>query len=115
MRQLTMRKKKELRYYIAQNGKSPFVRWLSKIKDNVTRARIERRLERMELGNDGDHKALGDGIYELRLAFGPGYRVYYAEQDDVIIILLCGGDKTTQNKDIASAKTYWKELRGRVL
>lgn len=113
MRQLTIEKKKELRYYIAANGKSPFIRWLNKIKNNEMRARIMRRLERMEFGHYGDYKTLGDGICELRLAFGSGYRVYFAEHDKLVIILLCGGDKSTQSKDISNAKSYWKEFIGR--
>lgn len=86
---------------------------VKKIKDLTTRTRIERRLERMELGNYGDYKALGAGIFELRLDFGAGYRVYFAEIDNVIVLLLCGGNKSTQSKDIASAKEYLQELRGR--
>ena len=110
-----MRIDKELRYYINPNGKSPFVEWMNRIKDKVIRSRIDRRLERMEYGHYGDYKALGDGVFELRFTFGAGYRVYFAEQDDVLIILLCGGDKSTQTKDIDTAKHYWKELRGRLL
>lgn len=74
------------------------------------RHRIRRRLDRVEIGNYGDYKPLGDGVYELKLHFGSGYRVYFAEYDDIIVILLCGGDKSTQSKDIEIAKTYWKEL-----
>lgn len=74
------------------------------------RHRIRRRLDRVEIGNYGDYKPLGDGVYELKLHFGSGYRVYFAEYDEIIVILLCGGDKSTQSKDIEIAKTYWKEL-----
>ena|SRR3990167_1599744 len=104
--------KKILRYYLTAKGKSPFVTWLKKIKDHTVQARIERRLERMELNNYGDHKPVGEGVYELRLDFGPGYRVYFGEFDKTIVILLCGGDKSTQAKDIELAKQYWRELRG---
>ena len=93
-----MVKAKQLRYYIAANGKSPFAEWLSKFKDHVTRSRIERRLERIGFGNYGDCEPVGSGIYELRLDFGPGYRIYFAEQDNAIVLLLCGGDKSTQKK-----------------
>lgn len=61
----------------------------------------------------GDHKSIGNGIQELRLAFGPGYRVYFVEKDDIIIILLCGGDKSSQNSDIKNAMSYWQELKER--
>jgi putative addiction module killer protein len=104
---------KILRYYIKPNGKSPFSEWVKKIKDRTTQSRIERRLERMENGNYGDYKNLGDGVFELRLDFGAGYRIYFAEIDSVIVLLLCGGDKSTQPKDIALAKQYLYELRGR--
>ena len=67
-------------------------------------------MDRVEVGNYGDYKPLGDGVYELKLHFGSGYRVYFAEYDNIIVILLCGGDKSTQSKDIEIAKTYWKEL-----
>lgn len=103
---------KTLRYYIKPNGKSPFVEWLEKMKDHTIRARIRRRLERMELGNYGDYKNVGEGIFELRLDFGSGYRIYFAEIDTVIVLLLCAGDKSTQSKDIALAKQYWYEVRG---
>jgi putative addiction module killer protein len=79
-------KQKELRYYITEKGKAPFAEWLGKIRDNVTHARILRRLERMEMGHYGDYKAVGEGIFELRLAFGSGYRVYFAEADGVTVI-----------------------------
>jgi putative addiction module killer protein len=105
--------KKELRYYISPKGKAPFVTWLNKIKDFTVRSRIERRLERIELGNYGDFKAIGDGIYELRLAFGSGYRIYFAETEETIVLLLCGGDKSTQSKDIELAKYFWQEFKGR--
>lgn len=77
------------------------------------RARIRRRLDRLELGNYGDYKSLTGGINELRLDFGKGYRIYFAEQDGLIIILLCGGDKSTQKKDIQKARDFWHELQER--
>ncbi|MBA2649863.1 MAG: type II toxin-antitoxin system RelE/ParE family toxin [Legionella sp.] len=99
-----------LRNYITQSGKVPFVEWIKGIKDPVTRHRIRRRLDRVEQGHYGDYKPLGDGICELKLAFGSGYRIYFAECDEVIIILLCGGDKSSQVRDINTAKIYWQEL-----
>ena len=109
-----MANKKELRYYKTENGKMPFVDWLNQFRDYITRSRIERRLERMELGHYGDYKPLGDGVFELKLAFGPGYRVYFSEYDDFVVILLCGGDKSTQKRDINTAKQYWQELKERL-
>ena len=67
-------------------------------------------MDRVEIGNYGDYKPLGDGVYELKLHFGSGYRVYFAEDGYIIVILLCGGDKSSQSKDIEVAKAYWKEL-----
>jgi len=97
------------------NGKAPFSDWLNSLKDPVTRLRIRRRLDRLEIGNFGDCKPIGEGVSELRLAFGPGYQIYFTEQDDVIIILLCAGDKSSQKKDIKTAKQYWQELQERAL
>lgn len=104
---------KILRNYVTLSGKIPFLQWLNALKDPVTRLRIRRRLDRLELGNRGDCKPVGEGVSELRLAFGPGYRIYFAEYDAAIIILLCGGDKDSQAKDIKLAKAYWHELKER--
>ena len=82
--------------------------WLNALKDARTRARIRRRLDRVRLGNLGDYQSVGEGVYELRLFFGPGYRIYFGARDDTIVLLLCGGDKSTQSKDIKRAKSYWK-------
>jgi len=101
---------KTLKYYSAKNGKIPFIKWKNSIKDSRMRKRIEERLNRLKNGNYGDYKNLGDGVYELRLFFGSGYRVYFAEVDNTIILLLCGGDKNSQTKDIKKAKEYWEEF-----
>jgi putative addiction module killer protein len=101
---------KTLLNYIAPNGKEPFEEWLKKIKDKVIRARIRRRLDKLSLGHYGDVKAIEGGIFELRLSFGAGYRIYFAEVEKIIIVLLCGGDKSTQVRDIKRAKEYWQEL-----
>lgn len=93
------------------SGKSPYSDWVNGIKDRMTRARIRRRLDRLEQGHYGDYKILGDGINELRLQFSSGYRIYFAELNDVIVILLCGGDKSTQKNDVKIAKQYWRELQ----
>src|SRR5438552_15952559 len=104
---------KILRNYTTLTGKAPFLEWLNKLKDPITRLRIRRRLDRLELGHLGDCEPVGDGIFELRLFFGSGYRIYFAEHDDTIIILLCAGDKSSQTKDIKIAKGYWQELKER--
>lgn len=91
----------------------PFDEWLSSIKDKVTKARIRARLDRVSLGNYGDHKLIAHNLWELRLQFGSGFRIYYTIFDDDIVILLCGGDKSTQSKDIEKAKRYLRELKER--
>ena len=83
--------------------------WLKGLRDRKTRIRIDDRLKRLASGNAGDTKPVGNGVQELRLQFGPGYRIYYIWQDGVLIILLYGGDKSTQAQDIAKAKQLAKE------
>ena len=87
-----------------------FSKWLYKLKDIKGKVSLLRRIDRMKKGNFGDYKSLGYGISELRLTTGPGYRVYYTQKGDEIIILLVGGDKSTQTKDIQKAKELLKEL-----
>lgn len=106
-------KNKIIRIYTDQRGRVPFDKWLKSIKDVSSRARIRARIDRLSLGNYGDHKSVGHGVQELRLGFGPGYRVYFAEHGELIVILLCAGDKSTQEKDINNAIKYWQELKGR--
>lgn len=87
-----------------------FDSWLKKLKDPVGKARIVARIRSAELGNFGDSESVGDGISEMRIHVGPGYRVYYSRTGDVIYLLLCGGDKSTQKKDIKLAKTILGSL-----
>jgi putative addiction module killer protein len=87
-----------------------FTGWLSELRDGVVRTKILIRIRRLELGNPGDIKPVGEGVSELRVQHGPGYRVYFAYQGDALVILLCGGDKSTQRRDIATAKRMAKEL-----
>ncbi|TEA79501.1 type II toxin-antitoxin system RelE/ParE family toxin [Allopusillimonas ginsengisoli] len=89
-----------------------FDRWLIDLRDRRARAKIETRIRRLSLGNPGDVKPVGEGISEIRIDYGPGYRVYYMQRGPVVVVLLCGGDKGSQSKDIALAKTIaaqWKE------
>ena len=81
------------------------------LKDNRNKARILNRIDRLRLGNFGDCKSVGGGVYELRIHFGPGFRVYFGLEGKELVILLCGGDKSTQKKDIAAAIEYWKEFK----
>lgn len=103
----------ELREYLTETGQNPFRKWLHSLRDLQARARIRVRLNRVRLGNPGDCKPVGDGVMELRMDFGPGYRVYWGQDGDVLVILLCGGDKSTQTRDIATAKQYWQSYKRR--
>ncbi len=105
--------KKELRSYRTNDGKEPFIDWLKSLKDRTGRANITNRLNRVVHGNYGDCEPVGDGVYELRIHYGPGYRVYFSEQKDTIILLLLGGSKRTQLRDIKKAKQFWAECRER--
>jgi len=87
-----------------------FVNWLRALKDANAVARIAARIRRLELGNLGDVKPVGEGVSELRIDYGPGYRIYFVQQGNTVVILLCGGDKRTQNKDIRTAKQMAKEV-----
>ncbi|WP_091880289.1 type II toxin-antitoxin system RelE/ParE family toxin [Phyllobacterium sp. OV277] len=88
-----------------------FLSWIDGLRDQRARARIAMRLDRLIDSNPGDIKLVGDGVSELRIDYGPGYRVYFIERNDVLIILLCGGDKSTQDRDIRKAKTMAAALR----
>ncbi len=100
--------------YQAVDGDVPFRKWFKSIKDVRIRSRIRTRIDRLELGHFGDVKSIGSGVCELRLFFGAGYRIYYAQYKKTIVVLLCGGDKKQQNKDIEKAKEYWKDFKRRV-
>jgi putative addiction module killer protein len=86
-----------------------FTAWLDNVKDERAAARIVTRIRRMEIGNAGDVRSVGDGVSEIRIDYGPGYRVYFARRGRTLVILLCGGDKKSQRKDIALAKRMAKE------
>ena len=106
-------KPKELREYLLPNGRSPFGDWLLSLKDGKTRARIRVRLDRLKLGNPGDCKSVNEGVQELRLDFGPGYRVYFGQDGESLILLLCGGTKRTQRSDITLAHEHWRDYKRR--
>ena len=87
-----------------------FAVWLKAIRDPEARARINVRIRRVSLGNFGDMRSVGGSVHELRIHYGPGYRVYLARRGEAVVILLCGGDKRTQARDIARAQAMAKEL-----
>lgn len=87
-----------------------FSRWFEKLKDRKAKARIQARIDRIELGNFGDVEPVGEGVSELRLFYGPGYRLYFTKRSSVVVILLTGGSKSSQAKDIKKAKELAKQL-----
>lgn len=104
---------KVIREYLTDKGISPFGEWLNPLKDIKAKVKIRIRLDRIKLGNFGDCESVGEGVQELRIHFGPGYRVYFGQDGSQIIILLCGGTKTSQSKDIRKAKEYWQDYKRR--
>ncbi len=103
----------EIRRYRSAAGGEPFTEWLAELHDRSARARILARLERLEAGNFGDAKFLRDGVSELRIDWGPGYRVYFGRDGQTVIVLLCGGDKRQQDADIKRAVELWQEYAKR--
>ena len=99
--------------YTDEQDKSPYAEWLASLRDARARARVIMQVDRMELGLFGDSEPVGDGLSEVKIHYGPGYRVYYGKEGPDAYVLLCGGDKSTQSKDIKRAKTYWQEHKRR--
>lgn len=91
----------------------PVRNWLDNLKDRVAQASIYVRIARAEAGNFGDHKSVGNGVMEMRIPIGPGYRLYYALDGQDVILLLVGGNKSTQSKDVQRAKEYWKSHKAK--
>lgn len=101
-------------HYLTADGRDLFERWLDRVRDRRALVAIERRIARIERdGYLGDHKYLRDGISELRIDIGAGYRVYYAQAGEVVLLLLCGGDKATQEADISKAVASWEDFQRR--
>jgi putative addiction module killer protein len=102
-----------VRHYLTEQGRDPYLEWLKKLRDPIAKVHVVRRSNRMESGNFGDHKFCRDGVWELRVNQGPGYRVYYGLADSLVVLLLCGGSKDTQGADIERAIGYWKNWQQR--
>lgn len=102
---------REIRRYITADGRIPFEEWFESLRDVRVIAKIEARLKRVSLGNLGDYKFVGEGVFELRIRTKQGldYRIYFGQKGVTLILLLCGGDKGTQHQDIEKAKNYWKD------
>jgi len=103
----------EIRHYLTPDGKDVVLDWLQSLRDTKARIAIDRRINRMESDNFGDHRFCRDGVWELRIDVGPGYRVYYALAGSQVVLLLAGGDKRTQDADIKRAAAYWQDWQGR--
>ena len=103
---------KKLIDYETPNKECPFREWLNSL-DNSVADRIDARLKRVALGNLGNVRVLGDGVSELKMTFGSGFRIYFGQSGNELIILLCGGDKSSQSDDIETAKKYWLDFQGR--
>lgn len=101
----------EIRKYRRPDGVVPFDRWIAQIKDERAKARVLIQIERVRLGLSGDWKPVGEGVFEQRIFEGKGYRVYFGREGRARVILLCGGDKSAQHRDIELAKTYWRDYR----
>ena len=99
----------EINEYTTRTGANPYRKWFDGLRDIKVKARIETRLHRLELGNFGDCKSVGDGVFELRLHFGSGYRVYFGKDGNSVVLLLLGGNKSSQPNDIKAAQEYWSD------
>jgi putative addiction module killer protein len=102
----------EIRYYVAADGRQPFAEWFADLEP-VTRARIARAVTRMEQGNLSNAKPVGGGVLEYRIDFGPGYRVYFGRDGETLVILLIGGSKKRQQRDIEAAFVCWQDYKRR--
>ena len=100
----------EIRYYVALNGHQPFAEWFADL-DSVARAKVVRAIARMEQGNLANVKSVGEGVLEYKIDFGPGYRVYFARSGEKLLILLTGGTKKRQQRDIDAAIAYWQDYK----
>lgn len=103
----------EVRHYVSAAGANVFSEWFAALADRQAQARIRVRIDRIERGLFGDCEPVGEGVWELRIDWGPGYRVYYARAGETILLLLCGGDKRKQQADIERAKDYWHDYKKR--
>ena len=96
----------EIVHHTTEDGTDPYQKWVDSLRDNRAKIAVLRRIDRAALGNFGDHKACRDGVSEMRVDVGPGYRVYYFQHGQTLVVLLCGGDKRTQDADISKAVSY---------
>src|SRR3954452_21709307 len=100
----------EIHYYVASDGHQPFAEWFADL-DPIARAKVTRAIARMEQGNLSNAKSVGEGVLEYRIDFGPGYRIYFGHDGDTLVILLTGGTKKRQPRDIDRAHAYWRDYK----
>jgi len=103
----------EIAHYLTQEGRDAYQDWLDDLADRQAKARVMARVERLRLGNFGECRPLDSGVWELKIDWGPGYRVYYAQAGQRLILLLIGGDKRKQDADIKTAIAYWRDWQRR--
>ncbi len=104
---------REIRRYIRPNSTVPFAEWFTALRDVNAKIRIDKRLQRVSSGNLGDYRSVGAGVWELKIDYGPGYRIYFGQAGATIVLLLCGGNKSTQDQDIVKAQEYWRDYERR--
>lgn len=102
---------REIQRYVTTDGRIPFNEWFNSLRDRKAQVKIDTRIRRVIDGNLGDYRSVGEGVFELRIDYGPGYRIYFGQIGTTIVILLCGGDKSTQEQNIRTAQEYWTDYR----
>ena len=107
-------RRRKIQFLRSRGGRIPAIDWLNTFTDVRTKAKLTARIERLGEGNFGDFKNVGDGVFELRVHYGPGFRVYFGFHQNQVVIIIYGGDKNTQTKDIKKAKTLWREFENGV-
>jgi len=106
-------RKRTLVMYQTKDGREPLTQWILSLRDRVAAAQIAARIDRLILGAFGDCRSVGEGVSEMRIDYGPGYRIYFGEDGPIIVVLLCGGDKRLQPRDIRAAKYFWRDYKER--
>ena len=102
---------REIEIYTTADGRQPFAEWIDSLRDSIAQDRIKIRIARVRRGNLGNYRSVGLGVSELKIDYGPGYRIYFGQLGSTIVVLLCGGDKSSQEKDILTAQAYWSDYR----
>lgn len=103
---------REIQRYVTIDNRVPFDEWFLALRDSKVQTIINKRLNRVSFGNLGNYRSVGEGVCELKINYGSGYRIYFGQIGTTIVLLLCGGDKSTQEQDIRQAIEYWKNYRG---